>query len=65
MARFNQVVYHPETNTVDIPTGITWDDVYEALDPYNVNVVGGRVSGIGATGFMLGGGAYVCYTEDI
>ena len=33
-----------------------WDDVYTALEPYNVNVVGGRVTGVGVAGFTLGGG---------
>ena len=54
MTRFNQVVYHSEKNMVDIPTGVNWDVVYAALDPYKVNVV--RAPGIGATGFTLGGG---------
>lgn len=30
--------------------------VYAALAPYGVNVVGGRVSGVGVAGFTLGGG---------
>ena len=33
-----------------------WDDVYSALAPHNVNVVGGRTSGVGVAGFTLGGG---------
>jgi hypothetical protein len=33
-----------------------WDDVYAALDPLGANVVGGRVTGIGVGGFILGGG---------
>ncbi|KAF8337005.1 FAD-binding domain-containing protein [Cantharellus anzutake] len=56
MTRFNKVIYHPKTSTADIPTGVIWDDVYAALEPHGVNVVGGRVSGIGATGVTLGGG---------
>ncbi|KAF8337007.1 FAD dependent oxidoreductase [Cantharellus anzutake] len=56
MTRFNKVIYHPETSTADIPTGVIWDDVYAALEPHGVNVVGGRVSGVGATGVTLGGG---------
>jgi FAD/FMN-containing dehydrogenase len=30
--------------------------VYEALDGTGLNVVGGRVSGVGVAGFTLGGG---------
>lgn len=33
-----------------------WDDVYTVLEPHNVNIVGGRVSGVGVAGFTLGGG---------
>ncbi|KAH9930868.1 FAD-binding domain-containing protein [Fomitopsis serialis] len=36
--------------------GNIWDDVYSALEPYSVNVVGGRVTGVGVAGFTLGGG---------
>ena len=56
MTRFNNVTYHADTQTADIGTGIVWDDVYSALAPYNVNVVGGRVTGVGVAGFTLGGG---------
>jgi hypothetical protein len=30
--------------------------VYAALDPYGANVVGGRATGVGVGGFILGGG---------
>jgi hypothetical protein len=33
-----------------------WDDVYAALEPHGVIVVGGRVTGVGVGGFTLGGG---------
>jgi FAD/FMN-containing dehydrogenase len=56
MTRFNQVVYNAASKTVQIGTGLVWDDVYEALEQYNVNIVGGRVSGVGVAGFTLGGG---------
>ncbi|KAG9313985.1 hypothetical protein JVU11DRAFT_4761 [Chiua virens] len=56
MHRFTDVVYDPTTQTVVIGAGLIWDDVYAALEPYGVNVAGGRVSGIGVAGFTLGGG---------
>ncbi|KAF9009152.1 FAD-binding domain-containing protein [Hymenopellis radicata] len=49
-------VQNPDRHTVTVGTGMTWDDVYAALDPYGVNVVGGRVPGPGVAGFSLGGG---------
>ncbi len=56
MSRFSNVTYHPNNQTVDVGSGLVWDDVYEALEPYNVSVLGGRVSGVGVGGLMLGGG---------
>ena len=56
MTRFSGVVYDESSGTVDIGAGLIWDDVYNALAPYEVNVVGGRVTGVGVAGFTLGGG---------
>ncbi|TFY75286.1 hypothetical protein EWM64_g8726 [Hericium alpestre] len=56
MSRFSEVIYNASTQTVEIGSGLIWDDVYAALEPYNVTVVGGRISGVGVAGFTLGGG---------
>ncbi|KAF7370356.1 NAD(P)-binding protein [Mycena sanguinolenta] len=56
MTRFNQITFHAESQTVDIGSGLIWDDVYAALEPYNVSVVGGRATGVGVAGLLLGGG---------
>jgi len=56
MFRFSQVTFDQHTMTVDIGSGLVWDDVYRALDPLGVNVVGARATGIGVAGFLLGGG---------
>ncbi|KAK0229779.1 FAD-binding domain-containing protein [Armillaria nabsnona] len=56
MTRFNEVTYDSATQTAVIGAGNIWDDVYEILDAQGVNVVGGRVTGIGVAGFTLGGG---------
>ncbi|KAI0357738.1 FAD-binding domain-containing protein [Trametes cingulata] len=56
MYRFSEVIYHPDANVAEVGAGLIWDDVYKALEPYAVNVVGGRVSGVGVAGFTLGGG---------
>ena len=57
MARFNEITYHQQNQTVDVGPALLWDEVYEALEPYNVTVVGGRATGVGIAGFLLGGGA--------
>ncbi|KAG0695061.1 hypothetical protein DFH29DRAFT_814582 [Suillus ampliporus] len=56
MSRFSDVTYDAPSQTTTIGAGLIWDDVYAALEPYGVNVVGGRVSGVGVAGFTLGGG---------
>ncbi|KAI0727409.1 FAD dependent oxidoreductase [Fomitopsis betulina] len=56
MKRFTEVTYDAGAGVAKIGAGNIWDNVYAALEPYNVSVVGGRVSGIGVTGFTLGGG---------
>jgi FAD/FMN-containing dehydrogenase len=61
MSRFDKVVYDAASGTVTFGAGLVWDDVYEALEPYGVNVVGGRVTGVGVAGFTLGGGKFSIY----
>lgn len=58
MTQFSGVKYDADTETVEVGAGLVWDDVYAALEPYNRSVVGGRVTGIGVSGFTLGGGMY-------
>jgi FAD/FMN-containing dehydrogenase len=58
MTRFSDIAYDPVSGTVTIGAGLIWDDVYAALEPYGVNVAGGRVLGIGVAGFILGGGEF-------
>jgi len=59
MVRFSEVTYDAKSQSVQVGAGLVWDDVYAALEPYGVNVVGGRVSGVGVAGFTLGGGKLV------
>ncbi|KAA1470098.1 FAD dependent oxidoreductase [Dentipellis sp. KUC8613] len=56
MTRFSKVVYSESSQTAEIGSGLVWDDVYAALEPQGVNVVGGRISGVGVAGLILGGG---------
>ena len=58
MKRFDQVNVNREAGTIDIGTGLIWDEVYSILDEQNLTVVGGRLTGIGVAGFSLGGGLY-------
>ncbi|KIJ54876.1 hypothetical protein M422DRAFT_153476 [Sphaerobolus stellatus SS14] len=56
LSRFNEIDYHPASSTVKVGAGNLWDDVYAKLVPLGVNVVGGRVPGVGVAGFTLDGG---------
>lgn len=59
MTRFNEVTYDEASGTAVVGAGNIWDNVYAALAPYGVNVVGGRVTGVGVAGFTLGGGSSI------
>ena len=56
MTRFNDIVICNHSQTVEIGAGLTWTDVYSYLVPKGLNVVGGRLNGVGVAGLTLGGG---------
>jgi FAD/FMN-containing dehydrogenase len=56
MYSFSDVVYDADANTVTVGTGLTFDDVYTALEKYGVTVVGAKATGLGVGGVTLGGG---------
>ena len=59
MTRFRDIVLNEEEGTVEIGAGLTWTDVYSYLVPKGLNVVGGRINGVGVSGFTLGGGGRI------
>ena len=56
MSRFNETKVNSTSGTVEVGAGLTWDQVYETLEQTGVNVIGGRVPGVGVAGLTLGGG---------
>ena len=56
MYSLRSIDYDSISQTVEIGTGLKWDDVYAALEPHGVSVAGGRVTDVGVGGFTLGGG---------
>jgi len=56
MTRFNGVKINSRDGTVEIGSGLTWGEVYAALNSTGVNVVGGRLLTVGVAGLTLGGG---------
>jgi FAD/FMN-containing dehydrogenase len=56
MTRFNETKVDSTRGTVYVGAGLTWDQVYDALDQTGVTVIGGRIPGVGVAGLTLGGG---------
>ena len=56
LTRLNETKVNSEDGTVHVGSGLTWDQVYTALGSTGVNVIGGRIPGVGVAGFTLGGG---------
>ncbi|KAI9439709.1 FAD dependent oxidoreductase [Lactarius indigo] len=56
LARFDKITVDSTAGTVELGAGLTWDEVYAALDPFEITVIGGRVRGVGVSGLTLGGG---------
>ena len=46
MKKFSEVNYDAQKNVVTVSAGLAWDDVYNALDPLGVGVVGARATGV-------------------
>ena len=59
LSRFNCIKVNAEDRTVEVGPGLTWDEVYEALAPTGMSVIGGRVPGVGVAGLTLGGGEFL------
>lgn len=53
LARFNKLTVDSTAGTVELGSGLTWDEVY---DPTGVNVIGARLPGVGVADVTLGGG---------
>jgi len=56
LTRLNSTRVNVKDGTVEIGPGLTWDQVYETLGPTGVNVIGGRMPGVGVSGLTPGGG---------
>lgn len=52
----NMANYKVNEDTIEVEPGMTWYDVYAALDPYGRVAIGGRMKTIGVPGLTLIGG---------
>ncbi|KAK1143338.1 hypothetical protein N8T08_006865 [Aspergillus melleus] len=59
LQRLNQVTVSNDRSVAILGPGERWGDVYKALDPYGVSVIGGRIIlHIGVGGLIIGGGFF-------
>lgn len=56
MCKFKDITLSEDRLTAEIGFGLTWLEVYRALEPYGLTVTGGRVPSVGVAGLLLGGG---------
>ncbi|KAL4908039.1 hypothetical protein BDW74DRAFT_189345 [Aspergillus multicolor] len=52
----NEITLNKDKSVASIGPGNNWGQVYKALEPHGVTVVGGRMSDIGVGGLLTGGG---------
>lgn len=55
MSAFTQLHYDVANQIVKIGASLRWQDVHNALDPFRVSMVGGRVLEVGVGELTLGG----------
>lgn len=47
MTQFNNITYNADSQTLEVGGGHTWPDIYQFLEPLNINIVGGQIEGVG------------------
>ncbi|MCJ1405575.1 hypothetical protein MMC11_008803 [Xylographa trunciseda] len=58
MQKLNQITLSSDHTVASLGPGGRWGDVYQALDPYGLSVIGGRIPHVGVGGLILGGGYF-------
>lgn len=56
LSALKQLELSEDKSTVGLGPGLRWLDVYGGLDAHEVTVTGGRVTTVGVSGLLLGGG---------
>ena len=66
LSRFNETKVNTASGTVEVGVGLTWDQVYAALEPTGVNVVEGAYrASVVTAGLTLGGGESLLNVGDL
>ncbi|CAE6515122.1 unnamed protein product [Rhizoctonia solani] len=64
LSKLNKVEVSEDKASVLIGAGNRWGHVYEKVGEHGVTVAGGRISDVGVSGFLLGGGlSFLMHTE--
>ncbi|KAH7337971.1 hypothetical protein B0J17DRAFT_717656 [Rhizoctonia solani] len=58
LSKLTTVEVSGDKQSVVVGAGNRWGDVYDKTGPHNVTVAGGRISKVGVSGFLLGGGLH-------
>ncbi|MCJ1348031.1 hypothetical protein MMC31_006262 [Peltigera leucophlebia] len=58
LQKLNQIAISADKSVASLGPGGRWADVFAALDPYGVSVIGGRIPQVGVGGLILGGGLF-------
>lgn len=64
LSSLNTITLSADKKVVSLGAGVRWQDVYAALDPYNLTVSGARVAGLGVGGFLTGGAYESCLSRS-
>jgi hypothetical protein len=58
MTWFKDIVINEEEETVETGVGLIWMELFSYLVPKGLNIVGGRLVGVGVGSFIVGGGKH-------
>jgi len=56
LSKFRDIKLSQDKSTATIGLGLTWLEVYKALEAHDIAVTGGRIPSVGVPGLLLGGG---------
>jgi FAD binding domain len=55
LSDLNQITVYQQNSVVSLGPGLRWQNVYDALEPYQLAVLGGRWGNVGVGGLLTGG----------
>ncbi len=55
LSQLDDITISDDRKTVTVGPGQRWGNVFAALDPYGISVIGGRIPTVGVGGLLLGG----------